>query len=83
MLHLFIRGTADAIEATDGRFVDSVLEFQIRSQVQMLYAVFQAHSTAEDEVIWPALRAKTASSSSSSSSSSSPSNSYAYFSSYS
>ena len=33
-------------------------EVQIRSQVQMLYAVFQAHSTAEDEIIWPALKAK-------------------------
>ena len=51
----------DALQAaTDGDFLDSDLEFQIRSQVQMLYAVFQAHSTAEDEVIWPALRAKTA-----------------------
>ena len=49
----------DALQAvTDGDFLDSDLEFQIRSQVQMLYAVFQAHSTAEDEIIWPALKAK-------------------------
>jgi len=35
------------------------LELQIRSQFQLLLAVFKAHSTAEDETIWPALRLKT------------------------
>jgi hypothetical protein len=31
------------------------------SQFQLLWAVFQSHSTAEDEMIWPALKDKAAS----------------------
>ena len=34
------------------------LEVQVQSQFQLLWAVFQSHSTAEDEVIWPALKEK-------------------------
>lgn len=38
------------------------LEVQVQSQFQLLWAVFQSHSTAEDEVIWPALKEKARSS---------------------
>lgn len=38
------------------------LEVQVHSQFQLLWAVFQSHSTAEDEVIWPALKEKARSS---------------------
>ena len=48
--------TSEATRSGGAYGVDQ--EVQIRSQVQMLYAVFQAHSTAEDEIIWPALKAK-------------------------
>ncbi|CAM9754564.1 unnamed protein product, partial [Heterosigma akashiwo] len=34
------------------------LEMQVQSQFKLLHAVFQAHSTAEDETIWPALKQK-------------------------
>ncbi|CAN0504593.1 unnamed protein product, partial [Ectocarpus sp. 8 AP-2014] len=34
------------------------LEVRVQSQFQLLWAVFQSHSTAEDEVIWPALKEK-------------------------
>lgn len=35
-------------------------EVQVMSQFQLLWAVFQSHSTAEDEMIWPALKDKAA-----------------------
>ncbi|CAN0544492.1 unnamed protein product, partial [Ectocarpus sp. 12 AP-2014] len=38
------------------------LEVRVQSQFQLLWAVFQSHSTAEDEVIWPALKEKARSS---------------------
>lgn len=38
------------------------LEFQVQSQFRLLWAVFQSHSTAEDEIIWPALKEKARSS---------------------
>ncbi|CAM9406827.1 unnamed protein product [Choristocarpus tenellus] len=38
------------------------LEIQVQSQFQLLWAVFQSHSTAEDETIWPALKEKARSS---------------------
>lgn len=38
------------------------LEVQVQSQFQLLWAVFRSHSTAEDEVIWPALKEKARSS---------------------
>mmetsp|Transcript_1220 Transcript_1220/g.1908 ORF Transcript_1220/g.1908 Transcript_1220/m.1908 type:complete len:716 (-) Transcript_1220:66-2213(-) len=34
------------------------LELQVISQFQIFWAVFQSHSTAEDEFIWPALKDK-------------------------
>lgn len=34
------------------------LEVQVHSQFQLLWAVFRSHSTAEDEMIWPALKEK-------------------------
>ena len=53
-----LRAATGEVLRSDGRYAYSVAsEVQIRSQVQMLYAVFQAHSTAEDEIIWPALKA--------------------------
>lgn len=39
-----------------------MLEFQVQSQFRLLWAVFQSHSTAEDEMIWPALKEKARSS---------------------
>lgn len=38
------------------------LELQVQSQFRLLWAVFQSHSTAEDEMIWPALKEKARSS---------------------
>ncbi|CAM9778753.1 unnamed protein product [Chrysoparadoxa australica] len=34
------------------------LALEVQSQFNLLWAVFQSHSTAEDEVIWPALKQK-------------------------
>lgn len=49
-----------SITALSGEHVN--LEVQIQSQFQLLWAVFESHSTAEDEVIWPALKEKARSS---------------------
>lgn len=49
-----------SMTALSGEHVN--LEVQIQSQFQLLWAVFQSHSTAEDEVIWPALKEKARSS---------------------
>lgn len=50
----------DAIGSLQGE--DLKLEVQVQSQFRLLWAVFQSHSTAEDEVIWPALKEKARSS---------------------
>lgn len=53
-----------AAEDVTGSFhgEDLKLEVQVQSQFRLLWAVFQSHSTAEDEVIWPALKEKARSS---------------------
>ncbi|CAM9389253.1 unnamed protein product [Ectocarpus sp. 6 AP-2014] len=59
---------AAAVAATTGPTAESLpaqhlmLEVRVQSQFQLLWAVFQSHSTAEDEVIWPALKEKARSS---------------------
>lgn len=52
--------TEDATGTLHGE--DLKLEVQVQSQFRLLWAVFQSHSTAEDEVIWPALKEKARSS---------------------
>lgn len=56
--------TTAAAEDAMGSFQreDLKLEVQVQSQFRLLWAVFQSHSTAEDEVIWPALKEKARSS---------------------
>eukprot|EP00903_Cladosiphon_okamuranus_P018702 g17215.t1 len=55
--------TTATVDATGSfQWEDLKLEVQVQSQFRLLWAVFQSHSTAEDEVIWPALKEKARSS---------------------
>ena len=66
--HQNISTSAAAAAAEDAAMGSSLqgedfsLEVQVQSQFRLLWAVFQSHSTAEDEVIWPALKEKARSS---------------------